>query len=192
MSPKPETVRALFAPFPNYSGIPTINIYSYEVPLPAYWRIAELLHDGIPKQQVVQLIVLDGGIKTRRSVEEVITAITDNHRLMTAHASKRTTEAAVGNGSKANRSSNRLSTLLLSTNAESHLEEFKPQEKQQLSTTLALARRKEKLGRTGVVDDEDERRRTIAAIDYEIKKTLQRHAEIETQIEYARRLTVMR
>lgn len=212
MSPNSETLRALFAPLPNYENIPTINVCSHEVPLPAYWRITELLNEGIEIEQIVRLIVAESGIKTHRSVEEIVNAISDNQRQL-KNASKHS--AAAVSTKKSSRASNRLSALLVKRpkkrtssyrasrldehreleDAESKLESFKMQEKQQLSTALALARRKELLNDTNTaagrkVGDE-ERRRTIAIIDHEIKKTLHRHAEIETQIEYARRLTVM-
>lgn len=116
MSPKSETLRGLFAPSPNCNDIPTVNVCSHEVPLPAYWRITELLHDGVSKQQIVRLIVSESGINTRRSVEEVVAAIADNQRLMVEHASKKNDEAAGESSSKANRASNRLNTLLLSKN----------------------------------------------------------------------------
>jgi hypothetical protein len=212
MSPNSDTLRALFAPLPNYENIPTINVCSHEVPLPAYWRITELLNEGIEIEQIVRLIVAESGIKTHRSVEEIVNAISDNQRHL-KNASKNSAAAVSAN--KNSKASNRLSALLVKRpkkrissyrasrldehreleDAESKLENFKMQEKQQLSTALALARRKEMLNDTSTAAgrkiSEEERRRTIAIIDHEIKQTLHRHAEIETQIEYARRLTVM-
>jgi len=292
MSPRPRGLRAVFAPFPNCNDIPTINICSHEVPLPAYWRIAELLHDGVSQKQIVGLVVPEGGgVRTRRSVEDVVAAIAENQRLMVLEQHGPRQQHGLSNkirhdGAVAENGSNshRLSTLLLfskknpnnkrfsvyssrrasarldvhpeldleprlrpqlqpvevppSPSPAAMLEAFQAQEKEQLDAAMALAaRRKEvlrrqsqnqsqsqshgqnnngkgppaqgrrllKLGRGRAERDgdgdgdgegegqaEDERRRTIADIDHEIKKTLQRHAEIETQIEYARRLTVMR
>lgn len=212
MSPNSETLRALFAPLPNYGNIPTINVCSHEVPLPAYWRITELLNESIEIEQIVRLIVVESGIKTRRSVEEIVNAIADNQRQL-KNASKNSAAAVSANNSA--KASNRFSALLVKRpkkrlsfyrasrfdehreleDAESNLESFKAQEKQQLSTALALARQKEVLNDTSTAAGrkigEEERRKTIAIIDHEIKKTLRRHAEIERQIEYARRSTVM-
>ncbi|KAK5063211.1 hypothetical protein LTR84_005288 [Exophiala bonariae] len=201
------THQVLFAPLPNYKGVPTINVCSHEVPLPVYWRIAELLAEGIGEEQIVRTIVNQTGVKSQRSVDDIVSAISKNLRQIESASPIPAIPIIVNEKPKA---SNRLSALLSkrakrvstyreSSRLEAHHEiedvgpELEAQEKQkQLDTARALARRKEMLEEASSGSkkiSKDERRRTIAAIDHDINKSLHRYAEIETQMEYARRLT---
>lgn len=217
MSRNSETLRALLAPTPNYKGIPTLSVGNHEVPLPAYWQITELLEEGIQEEQIVRMIVKQGrGDNAQRSVEEIVNAISNNlHQIELTSAlptSAATTVHIKSKGSKRfsailakrpkrisayHTSSSRLSAHDELADAESVSEsKTETQEEQklnQLETARALARRKELLKDTGNSVSrkitKEERRRTIAAIDHDINKSLHRYAEIETQMEYARRLT---
>lgn len=204
MSPKSEKLPVLFAHLPNSKGIPTINVCGHEVPLPVYWRITELLDEGTPEAQIVRTIVHQTGIDSQRSVHDLVSAIANNLRQIVSAAPIPAIPASVREKPKA---SNRLSALIskrpkrvsgysMFSRLEPHheLEDaasgLVTQEKQiQLNT----ARRKELLQDVSSSGSrkitKEERRRTIAAIDHDINKSLHRYAEIETQMEYVRRLT---
>ena len=201
-----EALQKLLAPLPNYDNIPTINVCNHEVPLPAYWRILELLEKNKKEQQIIGLIVQESGFKTQRAVADIVKSIADNQRQLDGTAVAAKTSAA----SKPNRLSiflskkpkrvsayraSRLEAQRDLNDAESKLDGAQKQEKQLLHTALVLARRKEKINNESNAGsksrEDDERRKTVSAIDHEIKKTLQRHAEIETEIEYSKRLTVI-
>lgn len=177
MSRNSETLRALFAPTPNYKGIPTLSVGNREVALPAYWQIMELLEEGIQEEQIVRMIVKEGkGDNAQRPVKEIVHAISHNlHQIKSASALP--TSAATTVNIKSNlKGGKRLSALLakrpkrISTyrtsssrlsahdeladvesrsESKSQTETQEEQKRNQLDTARALARRKELLKDTG-------------------------------------------
>lgn len=261
-----DTFWVVAAPSPNFDNIPTINVATFEVPLPAYWRILDLLAEGKPEAEIVKVVMHHTGTKTAHVVTEIVDSVAENQRLI-----------RVGRRSS-NKPSSRLSVVSLSASrarssssfsvywktpptptttkpkpssigspkpglqakekpvseyraariearrdleaAEARLAAAQQTEKELLHDALVLARRKEQLALIGAEKEEEgnkearqqrrqsstqtetttspyaddghsQRRRTAAAIEKEMKQVLQRHHDVEAEIRFAKRLTVI-
>lgn len=84
MSPEFEALWLVAAPEPNFEEIAIINVYSHEVPLPAYWRIVQLFMEGKNEEEVVRLVIPHTGSKTRKVVTDVVNCIFENQRRIQA------------------------------------------------------------------------------------------------------------
>lgn len=179
------------APLRNWDDVPTINVCTHEVPLPAYWKIVDLLTQGKARAEIVQSVILHTGIKTIQVVTDVVESVAENQRLISRRPPM----------------SHRLSTPFKNANrislyrpgrkgrnrelqeAEDTLEAAKQREKRLLGDALAISHKKEQLKESQM--GPDERRKTASAIDHEMKQVLRRHQEVEIEIKSAKRLTAL-
>lgn len=232
MSANAAALEVLLSPVPNYRNIPTISICSHEIPLPAYWRISELLTAGEPPETIVTLVLQHSGVRTRKVVETIVQNIADNQKSMETPArSKRASRdnerdlgADKGKGrspvnrislflGKKPRTPDRASAYSMPTGpaktalqlqkereryaaavTDARLQKADQEEKTLLTTAMSLASRRDSLlkERREIHEDDAEdkiqRDKTITAIDLEMQKTLQRHAEVEMEKDFVKRM----
>ncbi|KIV89323.1 hypothetical protein PV10_08900 [Exophiala mesophila] len=232
MSANAAALEVLLSPVPNYRNVPTISICSHEIPLPAYWRISELLTAGESPDTIVTLILQHSGVRTRKVVETIVQNIADNQKSMEIpvrskrafRENERELEADRGRGrgpvnrislflGKKPKASDRASTYSIPSapaktalqlqkererNAkavtDARLQKADQEEKTLLTTAMNLASRRDSLlkerreNHEDAADDQLQRDKTMAAIDLEMQKTLQRHAEVEMEKEFVKRM----
>ncbi|KIY01423.1 uncharacterized protein Z520_02975 [Fonsecaea multimorphosa CBS 102226] len=179
------------APSPNFDDVLTIQVASHEVPLPAYWRILGLLEDGKREEDIVQVLLRHTGTKTRRIVTEIVDSIVENQRLITGppRASGRLSVAFKKPRRISDYRATRIEARRELEAAEEKLETAKQREKRVLNEALILSQRKEELKDTKMTPDE--RRRTTRAIEHQMKHVLQKHHDVEAEINFAKRLTLI-
>ncbi|EXJ85557.1 hypothetical protein A1O1_05921 [Capronia coronata CBS 617.96] len=188
-SPAPDSFWVVAAPSRNWDDIPTINVCNHEVPLPAYWKIFELLGQGQAKREVIQSVIRHSGFKTLQVVTEVVESVAQNQQLI----SRRSTMS--NRLSIPFKKANRISIYKALKNethwevpiVEDTLSAAKQRERRLLNDALAIAQQKEQLN--GKAMNPDERRNTASAINDEMKQVLRQHQEAESEINMAKRLT---
>jgi len=180
-------------PRANFDNVATINIGKHEVPLSAYWRIVDLLTDGRSVAEVVQLVIQCTGFRTLKVVTQVVENVAENLRQIHADQRKALASTSTSGPSKAKRVStyraSRIEARRELEAADKTLQEALAEEKKLVKTALSLSRRKEKLEEAKL--SSADRRKTVAAIDQEMKQVLEMHKDVEAQIECAKRLTVI-
>jgi chromosome segregation ATPase len=167
------------------------------VPLSAYWRIVEQLTDGKSVAEVVQLVIQCTGIKTLKVVTQVVEKVAENLRQIHADQRKALASTSTSTSTSVPSKAKRVSTYRASRiearreleAAEKTLQEALAEEKKLVKTALSLSRRKEKLEEAKL--SSADRRKTVGAIDQEMKQVLEMHKDVEVQIECAKRLTVI-
>ncbi|EXJ92511.1 hypothetical protein A1O3_01063 [Capronia epimyces CBS 606.96] len=190
MSSNLDSFWVVTAPSRNWDSMPTINVCDHEVPLPAYWKIVDLLVQGMAKEDIVHKVILHTGPKTLQVVTDVVESVAENQRLV-SHRS------TISNRSSTTpKKINRISSYHVGKEvrcelqaAECSLEVAQQREKRLLNEALAIAHTKEEL--KGKEMSPDERRKTTFAIDHKMKQILRQHQEVETEIKSAKRLTAM-
>lgn len=182
------------APMPNFDEIATINVSNHEVPLPAYWKIVELVAQGKRESDIVQLVIQHTGVKTLRVVTEVVKSISENQRQMDAlsttasSSSRQSLPFARPKNLSAYRAA-RIEARRDLEAAEQKLRSAKEQEKKLLNDAIALTRPRERLERKNMAADE--RQQTLAGVEDEMKQVLRMHKEAEAEVEYAKTLTII-
>ncbi|OAG35550.1 hypothetical protein AYO21_10289 [Fonsecaea monophora] len=179
------------APCPNFDDVPTIRVATHEVPLPAYWRILGLLEDGKREEEIVQVLVRHTGTKARRIITEVVDSVVENQRLITGPPRPSGRLSVVFK--KPRRISDYRATRMEARRelqaAEEKLETAKLKEKKVLNEVLILSQRMEDLKDKKMAPDE--RRKTTSAIEQQIEYVLQKHHDVEAEIAFAKRLTLI-
>ncbi|KAK5223594.1 hypothetical protein LTR72_004980 [Exophiala xenobiotica] len=191
MSPELEAFWLVAAPEPNFEKIATINVCNHEVPLPAYWRIVQLFMEGKTEREVVQLVIPHTGSKTLKVVTDVVNSIFENQRRIQA-PSKTSNRPSVLFKKPKNVSAYRASRIEARRDLETaqvRLRDAKQQEEQLLNHALTLSRQKEQLQKQKM--NSDDRRKTLATIENQMKQVLERHKNVEADIEYATTLTIL-
>ncbi len=191
MSPEFEAFWLVAAPEPNFEEIATINVHNHEVPLPAYWRIVQLFMEGKTEEEVVRLVITHTGSKTLKVVTDVVNCIFENQRRIQA-PSKTSNRPSVPFKKPKNVSAYRAARIEARRDLEAatvRLQDAKQQEKQLLNHALALSRQKEQLQEQKT--DSDDRRKTLSGLENQMKQVLERHENIEADIEYATTLTIL-
>ncbi|KAL2395621.1 hypothetical protein ABEF92_002996 [Exophiala dermatitidis] len=191
MSSDRDSFWVVAAPSRNWDDIPTINVCGHEVPLPAYWKIVDLLEDGKGKEDVVQSVILHTGRKTVQVVMDVVDSVAENQQLIFRRATISNRLSMPFKKSKLISSSRNLRNQSYrdSQAADGALEAATQREKELLNDALAIAHRKEQMTKRDM--SPDDRRKTISAIDHEMKQVLRRHQEVEAEIKKAKRLTAL-
>ncbi|KIW88704.1 uncharacterized protein Z519_10750 [Cladophialophora bantiana CBS 173.52] len=182
------------APSPNFDNVPTIQVATHEVPLPAYWRILDLLEDGNREEEIVQVLIRHTGAKTRSIVTEIVGSVVENQRLITRPSK---TPGRLSLAFKKPHQPKKISDYRASRiearrelqEAEEKLENAKQKEKRILNEALILAQRKEEFKDMKMTADE--RWRTTSAIEHQMKQVLQKHHDIEAEVKFAKRLTLI-
>ncbi|KAK5240740.1 hypothetical protein LTR40_013624, partial [Exophiala xenobiotica] len=170
------------APEPNFEKIATINVCNHEVPLPAYWRIVQLFMEGKTEREVVQLVIPHTGSKTLKVVTDVVNSIFENQRRIQA-PSKTSNRPSVLFKKPKNVSAYRASRIEARRDLETaqvRLRDAKQQEEQLLNHALTLSRQKEQLQKQKM--NSDDRRKTLATIENQMKQVLERHKNVEADI----------
>ena len=179
------------APSRNFEGIPTISVCGNEVPLPAYWQIVDLVTEGKAEEEVVQCFIPHTGARTQQVVTKVVHVIAENQKLM-EDRSKSSSRLSVA-FKKAKRISAYRATKIEARReldaAEAVLTTAQQHERKLLNDALLLEQRKDTLKDLKI--GSDDRRKTVSAMDKEMKRILQKHEEVERQIKHAKRLTVI-
>ncbi|KAL6240777.1 hypothetical protein RBB50_012341 [Rhinocladiella similis] len=191
MASETSTISIVPAPAPNFDEIATVNVCSHEVPFPAYWRIVQLFTDGKTEDETVREIIQHTGGKTRRVVTEVVSSIFDNQRRILASTTQPNRFSLAFRKPKhvsAYRAA-RIEARQDLRAAEARLHAAKSREKQLLTDAMILVRQKEKLDREDV--DSDIRHRTLSTIEVRMKDVLEKHKDVEAEIECAKRLTII-
>ncbi|KAL2418117.1 hypothetical protein ABEF95_002255 [Exophiala dermatitidis] len=187
MSSDLDSFWVVAAPSRNWDDIPTINVCGHEVPLPAYWKIVDLLEDGKGREDVVQSVILHTGRKTVQVVMGVVDSVAENQQLISRRATISNRLSMPFKKSKLISSSRNLRNE--SYRDSQALEAATQREKQLLNGALAIAHRKEQMTKRDM--SPDDRRKTLSAIDHEMKQVLRRHQEVEAEIKKAKRLTAL-
>ncbi|OAP57502.1 hypothetical protein AYL99_08240 [Fonsecaea erecta] len=179
------------APSPNFDNVPTIQVATHEVPLPAYWRILGLLEDGKQEEEIIQVLMHHTGTKTRKIVTEIVDSVVENQRLITRppKASGRLSVVFKKPRKISDYRATRIEARRELEAAEQRLETAKQKEKRVLNEALILSHRKEEL--KDIKMSRDERRRTTNAIEHQMKNVLQKHHDVEAEIDFAKRLTLI-
>ena len=178
------------APSRNFDNVPTIRVAHHEVPLPTYWQILDLVEEGRPENEVVQGVLRHTGTKTFEVVMEIVRSIIENHCNMIgpepAKSSKRFSVAAFRKPKKqvSHYRASQIEARRESQDAEEKLESARQQERKVINSTLSLSQRKEEIKHMKM--NMDERLRMTAEIDHQIKKALQKHHDIEAEINHAK------
>ncbi|KAK4946971.1 hypothetical protein LTR10_014113 [Elasticomyces elasticus] len=193
MSGEPGAFWIVTAPMPNFEDVATINVCNHEIPLPAYWKIVELVAQGRREKDIVQLVIQHTGVQTLKVVTDVVRSIAENQRQMdnssiSSSSSRLSLPFARPKRVSAYRAA-RLEARVDLEAAEQKLKSAKDQEKKLLNNAIALTRQRERLEKKSMASDE--RRQTVSAIEDEMKAVLRRHKEVEAEVEYAKSLTVI-
>lgn len=187
------------APSLNFEDVPTVMVATYEVPLPAYWSILDLVQTGKPEDEVVQVITRHTGTKTMNMVIEIVSSIAENHRLVVSEtpppAAPQT--PAPNRFSVAFKKSKRISDYRASRlearrelqMVEEQLETAKQTEKKILNEAMILSQRKEEIKDMKMTTVE--RVKALSAVEQQIKQALQKHRDVEAEISHAKRLSVI-
>jgi hypothetical protein len=181
------------APAQNFENIPTIKVVNHEVPLPVYFHIHALIEGGGPENDIVKDVMRHTGTKTLRVVTEIVSNVAENHRLVNAVPKP---------------TPNRFSALLTSPRArisdyrasriearqelqavEKHLDTLKETESKVVNEALILDQRRDELRDIKMAPED--RRKTQAAIEQQIKQTVQKHQDIEAEIQHNKRLQMI-
>ncbi|EXJ70195.1 uncharacterized protein A1O5_06263 [Cladophialophora psammophila CBS 110553] len=179
------------APSPNFDNVPTIQVATHEVPLPAYWRILDLVEDGKREEEIIQVLLRHAGAKTRSVVAEIVGSVVENQRLITwpPKTSGRLSVAFKKPKKISDYRASRIEARRELQDAEEKLDTAKQKEKRILNEALILAQRKEELKDMKMTADE--RRRTTSAIEHQMRQVLQKHHDIEAEVKFAKRLTLI-
>ncbi|KIW35104.1 uncharacterized protein PV07_01822 [Cladophialophora immunda] len=179
------------SPSPNFDDVPTIQVATHEVPLPAYWRILGLLEDGKREEEIIQVLIHHTGTKTRRVVTEIVDSVVENQRLITGppKSSGRLSVAFKKPRRISDYRASRIEARRELQAAEEKLETAKQKEKMVLNEALILSQRKEDL--KDLKMSADEQRRTTSAIEHQMKHVLRKHHDVEAEIDFAKRLTLI-
>ncbi|OCT53851.1 hypothetical protein CLCR_10602 [Cladophialophora carrionii] len=178
------------APSPNFEEIPTIKIGDHEVPLPSYFLILGLVEIGRSEDQIVQDVMQHTGTKALHVVTEIVHSVAQNQRLLTTSpkSSKRFSVAL----KKSKRTSDYRASRVAARReqvVEEQLETAKQTEKKILNEAMILSQRKDEL--KGMKMTPEQRRRTLDAVEQQMKQMLRKHHDVETEISHARRLSVI-
>lgn len=186
------------APAANYDNVATINVCSHEVPLPAYWRIVDLLTVGKSVTEVVQLVIQDTGIRTQKVVTDVVESVAENERSIKAHSGTTSSSSMASSSGPSTASKEKQPGVYRAARiearreleaAERSLEDAKGREKKLLKTALTLNQLMEKLRAQNA--NSPERRNRESTIGREMKQVLHMNKGVEAEIRYAKRLIVI-
>ncbi|KIW15281.1 hypothetical protein PV08_05326 [Exophiala spinifera] len=180
------------APESNFNEIATVNVCSHEVPIPAYWRIVQLYTDGKTEDEIVQEVIQYTGIETLRVVAEVVSSILDNQRRILSTTTAQPSRFSLAVRKPKNVSAYRAARIEARQDlraAEARLHAAKSHEKHLLTDAMILSRAKEQLDREDV--DLCTRQRRLSAVEERMKHVLEEHKDVEAEIEYAKRLTII-
>ncbi len=191
MPPSPDDFWVLIAPAADFDGIPTISVEDHEVPLPAYWRIVDLWKEGHTEEEIIQLFLPHIGTKILNAATHFIKGVADNQKRMDdcSKMSKRLSVPFKKSKKPSVYRATRIEARRDLEVVEATLKTATQQEKKLLNEALLLTQSKEALQKKKM--NADERRKTVSAIDQEMKHVLRRHQEVEMQINHAKRLTVI-
>ncbi|KAI1628771.1 hypothetical protein EDD37DRAFT_19365 [Exophiala viscosa] len=193
MSGEPGAFWIVTAPMPNFDEIATINISGHEVPLPAYWKIVDLVAQGKREEDIVKLVTQHTGARTLKVVTDVVKSVVENQRHIDTTATSSSSRRLSLPFARPKRVSAYRAARIEARRdleaAEQKLKSAKDQEKKLLNNAIALTRERERLEKKNMTTDE--RRQTLSAIEDEMKVVLRRHKEVEAQVEYAKTLTVI-
>ena len=182
------------APSQNFEGTPTIEIGGHEVPLLSYWMISTLVEHGRPEDDIVRNVMRHTGTRALNVVTEIVSSITENQRLLsgptaTPRSSNRFSVAFMKPKKLSDYRASRIEARRELALVEEKLETAKQTEKKVLNEVMILSQRKEDLN--GMRMTPDQRRKTLAEVEEQMKQVLQKHHNVETQIAHAKRLTAI-
>ncbi|KIV80643.1 hypothetical protein PV11_08131 [Exophiala sideris] len=179
MSGEPGAFWIVTAPMPNFEDVATINVCNHEIPLPAYWKIVELVAQGRREKDIVQLVIQHTGVQTLKVVTDVVRSIAENQRQMdTSSISSSSSRLSLPFARPKRVSAYRAARLEARVDLDAAEQKLK-----------TLTRQRERLDEKSMASDE--RRQTVSAIEDEMKAVLRRHKEVEAEVEYAKSLTVI-
>ena len=182
------------APSQNFEGNPTINVAGHEVPLPVYWELLDLVEHGRSQDDIVQDVVRHTGTKNLNVVGDIINSVAENQRLLAGRSvpTRSSNRFSVTFKKPKQLSDYRASRIEARRELEAvqeKLETTKQTEKKLLNEAMILSQRKEDIKELKMTPDQ--RRKTIAAVEQQIKQVLEKHRKIEAEIDHGRRLTAI-
>ncbi|ETI28326.1 hypothetical protein G647_00775 [Cladophialophora carrionii CBS 160.54] len=179
------------APSPNFEDTPTIKIGDREVPLPSYFLILGLVENGRSEDEIVQDVMQHTGTKALHVVTEIVPSVAQNQRLLTTSpkSSKRFSVALKKSKRTGDYRASRVEARRELQVVEEHLETAKQTEKKILNEAMILSQRKDEL--KGMKMTPEQRRRTLDAVEQQMKQVLRTHHDVETEISHAQRLSVI-
>ncbi|KIW73169.1 hypothetical protein PV04_01307 [Phialophora macrospora] len=179
------------SPSPNFEDIPTIKVVDHEVPLPSYFLILDLVENGRSADEIVQDVMRHTGTKALNVVTDIVHSVAENQRLLASppKSSKRFSVAIKKPKRISDYRAGRIEARRELQVVERQLETAKQTEKKILNEAMILSQRKEELNDMKMTPEE--KRRTFAAVEQQMKQVLQKHRDVETEISHAKRLSVI-